>query len=989
VTTRSSAAVPRRAASVALTVLVALAAAGPGRAQTAPPAARVWDSVLTLPAYAEAAPDPNPPFDIFNDGRPNYPYTIRDRLTDRRAPRAWRAIWLENDYLRCAVLPELGGHLYSCTDKVNGQEMFYANTAIKLASIAYRGAWAAFGVEFNFPVSHNWMTTSPVAATYAAAADGSASVWVGNVDRVYGMEWVVQLTLRPARAVLEQVTSLYNRSAVRRRFYWWTNAGVRVADDSRILYPMRYTASHGFRDVDTWPVDHTGTDLSVVGNHRAGPVSRFAHGSREPFMAVYHPRVEAGVVHYSAPTDLPAKKIWSWSSDADGLDWRRALSDDSSAYVEIQAGLFRDQETYAYLQPQERVRFTEYWLPIRQLGGLTRATPEAALHLWRETAGDSVTVTVALNVTRAFPDATVELAGPRGRVASGRISLTPATTYRSRGRVPADEGPLTFTLRDRSGAVVLTHTEGVYDYMPDALIRTGPTPERRLAPPEQRTEGEWLTAGDDLERNGAMLGALAAYREGLTRFPGSLPLERAAGRLAVTERQYAAAEPLLYDAVTRVSTDHEAAYYLALARLALGDSLRARLLLEQAQQFGVLRPAAAYWLAALDARMGDAAGAYARVRRALQDAPGATRLFGVAAMLARAADRAADVRGLLAAAAVADPLDLVARSEASRVGAPDSALLRELAADPERILEIATEYIRFGRWSDALAVLSASYPTEGVSAEPGMPRPERYPLLAYYRGWVRERLGESGAADLAAAAQLPLTYVFPNRPEEPAVLGAALARDPRDASAHFLLGELAMSAALFDSAIAEWRRAAAIRPATPTLHRDLGYALLASGRPAAEARAAFQDGVRYDSVNMGVYVGLDSTLILLGATPAERARALDRFPVADSMPVALVYRYARLLAAAGRFDDAERRFRGRFFPRREGGINPRQVWLEVRVARAEAAAAAGRCAEARRVTAALARPVPGLTFTRDGLEPFLAGGPLADRVSAVNRRCAR
>jgi len=975
--------------SLAALAALSLAVAGaPAQAQRPQPA-RVWDSVLTLPSYAVAAPDPNPPFDLLADGHPNYPYTILDRLTDRRAPRAWRAIWLENEYLRCAVLPELGGHLYSCTDKVNGQEMFYANTAIKLAAIAYRGAWAAFGVEFNFPVSHNWMTTSPVSVAYASDLDGSGSVWIGNVDRVYGMEWLVQLTLRPGRAVLEQNTVLYNRSEVRRRFYWWTNAGVRVDDDSRIIYPMKYTASHGFRDVDTWPVDRRGTDLGVVGNHRYGPVSRFAYGSREPFMAVYHPQREAGVVHYSAPTDLPAKKIWSWGSDPDGLDWRRALSDDSSAYVEIQAGLFRDQETYAYLQPHERIRFAEYWLPVRQLGGLTRATPDAALRLWRETAGDSTTANVALNVTRAFPDATVELRGAHGAVASARLSLTPATTYRSRGRIAADEGPLTFTLRDRSGAVVLTHTEGVYDFTPDALIRTGAVPERPVAPVERRSEGEWLATGDELERNGALLTALATDREGLARFPQSLPLERAAGRLAVTLMQYAPAEPLLYDAVARVSTDHESAYYLALARLALGDTLRARLLLEQVQQFGVLRPAAAYWLAALDARMGDRAGAYVRLRRAQADAPGAARLAGVTAMLARAMGRIPDARSLVVTGRAADPVDLVLRYESHRVWDPDTALLRELAADPERILEVATEYVRFGLWDDALAILSASWPTDGVVTEPGMPRPERAPLLAYYRGYVTERLGRDGSVEYAAAARMPLTYAFPSRPEEFAVLGAALAREPRDASAHFLLGELAMSGGMTDSAIAEWRRAAALEPRIATLHRDLGWALLATGRPAAEARAAFEDGVRYDSLNVGVYLGLDSTLVLLGAGATDRARALDRFPVADSMPIGLVYRYARLLAEAGRYEDAERQFRGRFFARREGGTNPRQVWLEVRVRRAEGLAASGRCAEARRVLDGLGRPVPGLVFTRDGLEPFLASGPLAERATAARGRCGR
>jgi hypothetical protein len=49
------------------------------------------------------------------------------------------------------VLPDIGGHLYTCLDKISGQPMFYANPSIKKANIGYRGAWAAFGIEFNFP----------------------------------------------------------------------------------------------------------------------------------------------------------------------------------------------------------------------------------------------------------------------------------------------------------------------------------------------------------------------------------------------------------------------------------------------------------------------------------------------------------------------------------------------------------------------------------------------------------------------------------------------------------------------------------------------------------------------------------------------------------------------------------------------------------------------------------------------------------------------
>jgi len=118
---------------------------------------KVWQGTFELPTYEEGVPDPNPPFDQLTSNRFNYPYTLRTNLTDRRADHKWRAIVLENEYLKCTVLPDLGGHLYTCIDKINGKPMFYANSSIKKANIGYRGAWAAFGVQYNFTVSHNWM----------------------------------------------------------------------------------------------------------------------------------------------------------------------------------------------------------------------------------------------------------------------------------------------------------------------------------------------------------------------------------------------------------------------------------------------------------------------------------------------------------------------------------------------------------------------------------------------------------------------------------------------------------------------------------------------------------------------------------------------------------------------------------------------------------------------------------------------------------------
>ena len=121
--------------------------------------------------------------------------------------------------------PQLGGHIYTCVDKINGKPMFYANPSIKKARsspIAAHGLPSAR--EFNFPVSHNWVTISPIDWSYSAAPDGSASVTVGNRDRVYGMDWTVEIVLRPKSTVLEEHVTLSNRSDQRNHYFWWNNA---------------------------------------------------------------------------------------------------------------------------------------------------------------------------------------------------------------------------------------------------------------------------------------------------------------------------------------------------------------------------------------------------------------------------------------------------------------------------------------------------------------------------------------------------------------------------------------------------------------------------------------------------------------------------------------------------------------------------------------------------------------------------------------------
>ncbi len=129
---------------------------------------RVWQGTMTLPTYEEGQPDPNPPFDQYENNRFNYPYTLRHNLTDRRADHAWRAR-LPGE--RISEMLSTARHWWaSCTaapTRSAASRCFYENPSIKKAAVAYRGAWAAFGIEFNFPVSHNWVTASPVDFAFA------------------------------------------------------------------------------------------------------------------------------------------------------------------------------------------------------------------------------------------------------------------------------------------------------------------------------------------------------------------------------------------------------------------------------------------------------------------------------------------------------------------------------------------------------------------------------------------------------------------------------------------------------------------------------------------------------------------------------------------------------------------------------------------------------------------------------------------------------
>jgi tetratricopeptide (TPR) repeat protein len=874
---------------------------------------RVWEGTMSLAASDEGAPDENPPFDAFSELE-NYPYTMRQSIRGTETVHAWRAVYLENEYLKCTILPDVGGHIYTCIDKINGTPMFYANPSLKKALIAYRGAWAAFGVEFNFPVSHNWVTISPVDFAYSKGADGSASVTVGNRDRVYGMDWTVEMVLRPGSTVLEERVRLSNPTDLRHHYFWWNNGAVEVWNDSRIWYPMKFTT-----DLDSWPVDSKGVDQSLISNQTTGQVARFAYGSREPFMGIYNPHTNAGVVHYAEHDELPAKKVWSWGVDKADLEWRTTLSDNNSAYVEVQGGLFKDQETFGYLEPLQAIHFSEFWMPVRGIGSISRANLDGVVSIAREAQADGkIALKVGFNANHAVPGAKIEILDGATSLFEESVSLDPAKTWTHRiADLPADR-KYTFLLTDGKGETVLKHTEDSYDLTPPDPVKAG-TPAGQAPAEKDWKDVDFLRDGASQEIGGDYLLAWERYQAGLAKFPSSFELLKAAGRLAVSQFRFEEAAKYLGQAEEHVSSDAEVHYYRGIAEESLGRVGDARGELEVARGSAEFRAAAGLLLAEMLAQDHDVAGALKELKESCPVSLGDLRCIEETVALERSTGETDDARSLARETLLKFPTSLFLQNELAKMGPPLPEMDRHLAADSNRILNLVQQYDRLGMYADSLELLSRSYPAVAADeSDAGAIAPSSDPQLAYYRGFCREKLGQSGQADYEAASHMSLLYVFPNAADTFPVLRAALASNPSDASAHFLLGAMLFSKGIVDPAFAEWKIAESLNPKIPSLQTSMGRALLEIKKQPAEAMAIFQRGLQVDAANQELYLELNEVMRQMGRSASQRADMMKSFPNATDVPADLLRALVVTLREAGRNAEANAVLARQFVPRKEG-----------------------------------------------------------------------
>jgi tetratricopeptide (TPR) repeat protein len=900
---------------------------------------RAWQASIQLPTYEEGDPDPSPQFSAFVYRNANYPYPLRTNLTNVRKEKAWRTLNLENEYLLCRVLPDLGGHLYSCRDKLSGREMFYANPVIRKALIGLRGAWVALGIESNFPAAHARHSAAPVDFALRTESDGSARAVVQDTDRVSGMEWRVEYVLRPASTVLEQRVTLYNRGGARRGYDWWANAAIEFDDPATLfILPARLVADHASTVIESWPVTSQGTDESSVAGHKRS-TSWFGRGSREPFFAVYKPGSRTGVAHFADPQVVAGKKLYVWGEGGDA-NVRSALTDNFSSYVEIQGGLFQDQETFQFLEPGRSRTFSEYWIPIRDMGGVSRVTGDALVNLERRTdPKNGPVLLLEVSATHAIGGATIRVfrAGQPGFEA--RADLDPAAIFT---RVLEAPGPAPYTvqLADSRGSILLEHTEDRYDAEGLEGVTLGKQP-----PPaayKTGTEADRLENGASSELAECLRSALYEYRTGLEQFPDSIPLQKALGRLDVVLNRFEESAKLLERVHAAAPDDDETSYYLGVAQAMLGRDADACGAFAQVRSTSPFAEPSAIQLAFIAARAGQYSASLSALGPSLSERAGIARPGALEIALLRHAGRQKEAEAEVAVWQAIDPADSMLRFERTLLVADDPELWTHFAADSERSLNLVDDYLNLGLYEDALRLLAHPYPpAPPETIEPGAVPPAESPLFLYYRAYCRSRLGQDPAEDLRAAAAASTRYAFPFRPSSMAVLKFALQANPSDVVARLLLGRLFLHALMVDEAIAEWQQARALNPRLPDLYRDLGKVLIDVRKDSVGGLLVLREGLKADPANpelLAEMARFDRTSV--PAPPPAKPAALPEAVRATPAEVAAA---AMLKAASGGAEDAASLFNPRVFSAAKQPEGVRRAYIEVQLQRLVAQAAAGTC----------------------------------------------
>jgi tetratricopeptide (TPR) repeat protein len=944
-------------------LLVALSSPAPADE----PAVRAWEAPLRVPTYPVGPAEPNP---MFYAGReyqgargPVYPYPLLDRLLDQREDRAYRALWLENEYLKISILPEIGGRIFTAQDKTDGYDFFYRQRVIKPALIGMLGAWISGGVEWNVFHHHRATSFMPVQSAITEGADGSRTVFVGETEWRQRMRWVIGLTVRPGRSYVEAAVRMTNRTPLVHSMLYFSNPAVHTNESYQVVFPpdVDWATFHAKTDFAPWPFARgpfvgrdfaPGTDLSLWKNHPY-PISFFVYRSGQDFLGGYDHGKHAGVVHVADRDTMPGKKFWTWGNGPDGRMWDEILTDEDGPYIELMTGGFSDnQPDYSWIEPGESRTVVHYWYPVRELGGVKAANLEGALNLEVKDRR----ARIAANTTTARRDARVRLLAGERVLFETTATIAPDAPFVREvalaAGVPADGLRLAVLSAEGNELVV-------YDNRPRPKT---PEPQRYAPPPPPsrvKTVEELYLTGLRLEQfHNPYFDAGAYYREALRRDPADARTNTALGTLALRRGRFDEAEKHLATAVARLTGNHtrarsgEAQYALGLALAARGKAEGAREAFAAAGWDLAYTGAAALEEARLESARGNSVRALELLERSLDANPRNPAALSLKAALVRRSGRAEEALAEASTALGLDPLDPLAARErrlAREAGAQATADPAKDAAETAAVaalgqdayaLEAAHDYARAGLLDDAIAVLSARLPRADAKADP---------MVAYVLGWLLETKGDEAAAGAwyRRGRELPSDYCFPFRTEEIQVLERAIAKDPTDPRAPYYLGNL-----LYDlqpeRAIAAWERSRGLDAGVARVHRNLAFAYARTLGELTRAVASQEKAVRIETREPRLYYELDQYLAWTRAPLSARLAWLARSPETVASREITAGRLARVQALLGEDEEALLTLSRTRFHVWEGESGIHSVYVAARLERGRLLLAKGDAAAALR-----------------------------------------
>jgi len=430
----------------------------PSPAPSATQEVQVYEQPMTILTYPFAAHLVAAPDSVYGGQVVRLDRGAYEASRPEPSPHAYRALVVENAYLRLIFLPELGGRLYQCVYKPTNQAVFYNNRVLKptyWGPLPREENWwlAAGGLEWAFPVNehgYEWGAPWEVAVRRDAAG---VEVVLRRAEGALQAEVIVAVAAGEGRfTVSPRLTNAGSRTLP---VQFWANAmlspgSATVGPDLRLIFPAAQAIVHSTGDPSLpgegatmpWPVVG-GRDLRLYANWRNW-LGVFAAEPLPAFVGAYDARADVGVARVLG--GVKGVKLFGFGSEFPDLS---TFTDDGSAYVELWAGANRTfwPGDDVALNPGASVGWTETWIPVAGMGGFTAATPDAVVRLERE--GGGIAVGAFSPVSRA---ATLQVEAAGATLLSERVLLGPGRPVAR--RLPSAEGPVHLRLRADDGILL-------------------------------------------------------------------------------------------------------------------------------------------------------------------------------------------------------------------------------------------------------------------------------------------------------------------------------------------------------------------------------------------------------------------------------------------------------------------------------------------------------------------------------------------------------